>query len=583
MENNRRLALALALVVIVVLLTQFLFPQRRAPVPVTARTPAGAPAGGPAATTAPTAAAATASPTVAAPAGTTTPSPAGTAEPLPPAETITVSGTSAAYDVSSVGASLTTARMLGYNSLAPARLGGGAPVQLTPTGEPILSYRLVVPGDTLPLSRVPFRVSRPSATAVQLDGTTTTRAGAPVAVSIVYSFVPDSFVAHVRGTVQGVTGPAYLLTDLPSTLRITEPDTLEHFTHLAYAYKPATKDAKSVAFSRIDPGERQIVAGPLTWAVAKSKYFLVGALAPNGAGTRGQFTELDLTGGVRTTKLATRAAATLVQQLDNGGFAFDLYAGPQEWRHLHAMGRDFENANPYGGWTQGIVQPFATLVIRALLWMHDSFKLSYGWVLILFGVTVRLILWPLQQGAMRSQLKMQRVQPELQAVQERYKSDPQKLQQEMMKVYAAHGMSPFSALSGCLPMLIPLPIFFALFFVFQNTIEFRGVPFLWLHDISLKDPYYVLPILVAVTQFLMSWIGMRGAPPNPQAQMLTYAMPAMFLFFFINVASGLNLYYLTQNLIMLPQQWLLARERQKAQGKPVVQGTPVRAGSPMRR
>jgi YidC/Oxa1 family membrane protein insertase len=266
----------------------------------------------------------------------------------------------------------------------------------------------------------------------------------------------------------------------------------------------------------------------------------------------------------------------VVQKLDNGGFAFDVYAGPQEWRHLHAMGRDFENANPYGGWTQGIVQPFATFVIRALLWMHDSFKLSYGWVLILFGVTVRLILWPLQQGAMRSQLKMQRVQPELQAVQERYKNDPQKLQAEMMKVYAAHGMSPFSALSGCLPMLIPLPIFFALFFVFQNTIEFRGVPFLWLHDISLKDPFYILPILVAVTQFLMSWIGMRGAPPNPQAQMLTYAMPAMFLFFFINVASGLNLYYLTQNLIMLPQQWLLARERQKTQGAPVVQGTPVR-------
>ena len=187
-----------------------------------------------------------------------------------------------------------------------------------------------------------------------------------------------------------------------------------------------------------------------------------------------------------------------------------------------------------------------------------------------------------QQKSMRTSIKMQRVQPELQAVQERYKGDPVRSQQEMMKVYAAHDMSPFSTLSGCLPMLIPLPIFFALFFVFQNTIEFRGVPFLWLHDISLKDPFYVLPILVAGTQFLMSWIGMRNAPPNPQAQMLTYAMPAMFLFFFINVASGLNLYYLTQNLIMLPQQWLLAQERQKTQSKPVVQGTPIRTGSPLR-
>jgi YidC/Oxa1 family membrane protein insertase len=577
MENNRRLALALGLVVLVVLLTQFLFPQRRTPVPPTTAatsTQATSPTAESTTPAAATPSTATATPTVgAAPAATT---PAASAQPTLPAETVTIGSRAASYDFSSAGAALVTARMLGYNSLAPARLGGGQPVQLTPPGEPVVALRLVVPGDTLVLARTTFRVTRPSANAVQFDGQATTRAGAPVGVSVVYSIVPDSFVAHVRGTVQGVTGPAYLLADLPATLRVTEPDTVDHFSHLAYAYKPMTKDAKSVSFSKLEPGERQIVPGPLTWTVAKSKYFLVAALAPNATAPAAQFTELDLTGGVRTTKLATRATATVVQKLDNGGFAFDVYAGPQEWRHLHAMGRDFENANPYGGWTQGIVQPFATFVIRALLWMHDSFKLSYGWVLILFGVTVRLILWPLQQGAMRSQLKMQRVQPELQAVQERYKNDPQKLQAEMMKVYAAHGMSPFSALSGCLPMLIPLPIFFALFFVFQNTIEFRGVPFLWLHDISLKDPFYILPILVAVTQFLMSWIGMRGAPPNPQAQMLTYAMPAMFLFFFINVASGLNLYYLTQNLIMLPQQWLLARERQKTQGAPVVQGTPVR-------
>jgi YidC/Oxa1 family membrane protein insertase len=443
------------------------------------------------------------------------------------------------------------------------------------------------------LARTAFTVTRPAAqgraSVVQLDGTAQTRAGAAVPVQFVYSFAPDSYVVHVRGTVQGVTGPAFLLVDLPSTLRVTEKDSLDHYANLAFAVKPTNKDARSVPFAKLDPGEREIIPGPLTWGVTKSKYFIVGALATPAL----PFTELSVQGGVRTSKVATRATATLVQALANGGFAFDLYAGPQEWRHLSSMGRDFENANPYGGWLQGIVQPFATMVIRALLWMHDTFKLSYGWVLVVFGVLVRIVLWPLQQGAMRSQLKMQRVQPELQAVQERFKGDPQKLQQEMMKVYAAHGMSPFSALSGCLPMLIPLPIFFALFFVFQNTIEFRGVPFLWMSDISVKDPYYVLPVLVAVTQFVISWIGMRGAPPNPQAQMLTYAMPAMFLFFFINVAAGLNLYYLTQNIIMLPQQWLLANERQKAQGKAVVQGTPTpkrgdtggppKQGSPLRK
>ena len=131
-------------------------------------------------------------------------------------------------------------------------------------------------------------------------------------------------------------------------------------------------------------------------------------------------------------------------------------------------------------------------------------------------------------------------------------------------------MSPFSSLSGCLPMLIPLPIFFALFFVFQNTIEFRGVSFMWLPDISIKDPFYVLPVLVAVTAMVLSYIGMKGMKSNDQQKMMMYMMPAMMLFIFLNMASGLNLYYLVQNLASLPQQWLIAHERGKQ--TPLVRG-----------
>ena len=133
-------------------------------------------------------------------------------------------------------------------------------------------------------------------------------------------------------------------------------------------------------------------------------------------------------------------------------------------------------------------------------------------------------------------------------------------------------MSPFSSLSGCLPMLIPLPVFFALFFVFQNTIEFRGVPFLWLPDISIKDPVYVLPILVAITAMALSWIGMKGMKANEQQKIMMYMMPAMMLLFFFNMASGLNLYYLVQNLASLPQQWLIAHERSKNATVPLVRG-----------
>jgi YidC/Oxa1 family membrane protein insertase len=140
----------------------------------------------------------------------------------------------------------------------------------------------------------------------------------------------------------------------------------------------------------------------------------------------------------------------------------------------------------------------------------------------------------------------------------------------MMRIYKDHGMSPFSALSGCLPMLIPMPVLFALFFVFQNTIEFRGVEFLWMTDISQADPLYILPLVMGASMFVLSWIGMRNAPPNPQAKIMLYVLPLMMMFFLFNFAAGLNLYYAAQNIAALPQQWLIANERLKATKKVAV-------------
>lgn len=574
MDNSRRFFLAIALTALVLVGWNFLFPPPKAPPkPVTDARPA--PAAVAASNAAASAAIAPTAPSVAAADSL--------AVPAAPVETVTVGGPRAAYRIASLGGALVGAEMSGYRSLAAVPGSGGASrvqgrdedgprVQLARRGEALLAYRLVVPGDTLALARVPFRVSRPGATSVQLDGTASGRTLRDVPVSLTYTVQPDSFVIRVQGTVRGVNGPTFLLVDLPPTLAVTERDSADHFTHLSFAWKPRTDDAEGLTFAKLDPGERKLAEGPLAWAVAKSKYFLVGVLA----NAQQPFAEASFTGGVRTGKAATQAQGTVVLPLANGGFGFESYVGPQEWRRLVAMGREFEHSNPYGGWFQGIVQPFATLAMKFMLWLHDTFRLSYGWVLVLLGVLVRLVMWPLQQNMLRNQIKMQRIQPELQLVQDRYKSDPQKLQQELFKVYQSHGMSPFSPLTGCLPMLLPMPIFLALFFVFQNTIEFRGVPFLWLADISLKDPFYILPLLVAGTQFLMSWIGMRGTPPNPQTQTITYMMPAIFLVFFINVASGLNLYYFVQNLVGLPQQWLLARERTKQGVTPVVQGAAAR-------
>jgi YidC/Oxa1 family membrane protein insertase len=482
---------------------------------------------------------------------------------LVPIDTAVVSTTVADYRTTNKGAALIGASLTQFQALSNGGRTRSGTVELGLPNERMLGFRLVVPGDTIDLTRQVFR------SAQSQDGANTVvRYDADLGgktVSISYSFRPDSYRVDVSAAVAGVPENSYLLVDLPPGFRSSESDTTEDHMHLAYAYKPELSGAEGIKFSSLDPGEREIETGPITWGVAKNKYFILGVLAPKG-GT--QFAEINVTGGDRINDEAVRGHATLVTPLKAGNAAFEVYVGPQEFKRLVALGREFETSNPYGGWIQGIVQPFATMVIKLLLWMKTTLGLSYGWILVIFGVTIRVVLWPLNQKAMRSSMQMQRIQPEMQAIQTRYKSDPQKLQAAMMELYKEHGMSPFSSLSGCLPMLIPLPVFFALFFVFQNTIEFRGVPFLWFPDISVKDPYYIIPILVAATTLLMSWIGMRGTKVGDQQKMMMYLMPGMMLVFFFSMASGLNLYYFIQNLASLPQQWLIARER----SKPVIKG-----------
>ncbi|GAC1650904.1 MAG: membrane protein insertase YidC [Gemmatimonadaceae bacterium] len=484
------------------------------------------------------------------------------------AETTVIETRVARYVFSNIGAAPLSATLVGYRDKGGR---GKNPVNLVRPGDQLLRYQLITGRDTLRLQTTPFHKVRTTTP----NGIETLTYSATVdgrRSEIAYSFALDSYLVHVQGSVAGVPdGASYLLMTLPETIQSEEADTLDDQGHLSFAFKPQREGAKGIAFRKLDPGERKLESGPLTWVASKNKYFVVGLLAPENGQS---FSELLAVGGPRTSKVPARATGTVVAALRGGTFAFDVYAGPQEWRRLRALGRDFDTVNPYGGWLQAVVQPFATLVMRILLWMRAELGLSYGWVLVVFGITVRLILWPLNQTAMRSSLKMQRIQPELQAAQKRYKDDSARQQQEIMRIYKEHDMSPFSTLTGCLPMLIPMPILFALFFVFQNTIEFRGVPFLWLADISLKDPFYILPVIMGATMFALSWIGMRNAPPNPQAKMMGYFFPAMMTFFFLNFASGLNLYYAVQNLATIPQQWLIARER----GRTVAAG----AGTPQK-
>ena len=158
--------------------------------------------------------------------------------------------------------------------------------------------------------------------------------------------------------------------------------------------------------------------------------------------------------------------------------------------------------NPIGwAFLRPIVRPFVGIIHWTVNTLHDQFRLGYAWVLIVIGFLVRILLWPLNQRPCGRRLRLQAIMPLAQEIREKYSDDPQEDDQETMKLYREHKANP---LGGCLPLLIPWPVLIALFFVFQNTIQLRGVPFLWLPDLSAPDPLYILPFFLGASMFLLA-------------------------------------------------------------------------------
>ncbi len=491
------------------------------------------------------------------------PLPAGPEGVAVPAETLTVSSALYTYRVSSRGGMITQATPNSYKSLYQAERG--QPVRLLPDSSGINQLALLVGRDTLTLSEWSFTPSARTLTVSQRDSLVLTATRGQVTVTLVYGFRPDDYQIDVSGQVTGL-GPVggTLLIGMGRGMRQTEADTNANW--FDYGVVTKTDESKLLKFTSLDPGEVRTVNGPFEWAAVKSKYFVTALLAVD-------------SGAAKITGATVRAwpGSGRVHQADvtfgvpveaRGDFRYRVYAGPMEYPRLRAIGHDFYDINPYG-WPgfRTLIRPIAVGARWLLVWMHQHLSLAYGAVLVVFGILIRVLLWPLNQRGMRASMRMQAIQPEMQRLQEQYKNDPQKLQVEVMGLYKREGVNPFS---GCWPMLLPWPVLLALFFVLANTIELRGQSFLWLPDLSLKDPFYILPIVMGLSMFGLNKIGMSGMPPNPQTKMMLYFLPIMMTVMFLNFASGLNLYYFVQNLASIPQQWLLAKERRKAQTQPVV-------------
>jgi len=187
--------------------------------------------------------------------------------------------------------------------------------------------------------------------------------------------------------------------------------------------------------------------------------------------------------------------------------------------------------------------------------LHD-FAQNWGLAIILLTVIVKLILFPLTAASYRSMANMRRVAPQMKRLQERYADDRQKLSQEMMALYKKEQVNP---LGGCLPMLLPMPIFLALYWVLFESVELRHAPFLlWIDDLAAMDPFFVLPLLMGATMYLQQL--MSPAMGDPMQQRIMRIMPVMFTVLFLFFPAGLVLYWLVNNVISIGQQWYIMRQ-----------------------
>jgi YidC/Oxa1 family membrane protein insertase len=496
-------------------------------------------------------------------------------------DTVAVSSPLYTYGVSTRGARLVEAELHRYPSVAPGEQGRRA--QIMPEGSELLGLTVVRGRDTVDFQDAVFT---PSTDSLAVRGDTSLRLAAErngVRLDLTYTFSPDDYRVRVSGRASGI-GPngGTLLVGMGPTMANTEANLQENHRELALVTR--RDETERTNFNSLEPGERRALSGPFVWTALKSKYFVTGLIAADSTGGRIAGATLQATPGADDpTAARIRVSMPLPP---SGAFDYLLYAGPMEYDRLARLGHGFDDVNPYG-WPgfRTIIRMIAVPVRWLLVWMHENLHLAYGLVLVAFGILVRLILWPLNQKAMRANMKLQEVQPLMKDIQDRYKSDPQRMQQEMFKLYKEHKVNP---LGGCWPMLLPMPVLFALFFVFQNAIELRGASFLWLPDLSRPDPLYIIPVVMGASMYFLTKVGQMGMEPNPQMKMMLYMMPLMMTGMFLFFPSGLNLYYTVSNIASIPQQWFLGRERMKRTARAIVdvkteRPAPAKAAPPKKR
>ncbi|MFO0774945.1 MAG: membrane protein insertase YidC [Nitrospiraceae bacterium] len=352
------------------------------------------------------------------------------------------------------------------------------------------------------------------------------------------TFHHDSYLVDIAVRLEGVSGPVDV--GLGANFGVVEWG--EGFIGLI---GPASLVDEKV--EKDTPSTENERSGAVKWAALQDKYFM-SVIIPRQATSVLVKKELD--------KVVSTAVRT---PLPAGGAPIELqlYAGPKEYDSLRAMNLGLEDTIDfgwfiYGSW--GIVKMVAKPLFAVLRTINDVTH-NYGISIILVTVALKLLFSPLQYKSYKSMKDMQLIQPKVLAIQEKYKDDRDRLNKELIKLYRDHKVNP---VGGCLPMLLQMPVFVALFNVLYMTIELRQAPFLlWVRDLSVPDPWYVLPIVMGATMVIQQKIMPTTMDPMQAKVMLI--LPVMMTFLFLTFPAGLVLYWLTNNTLTILQQFVTDR------------------------
>jgi len=399
-----------------------------------------------------------------------------------------------------------------------------------------------------------------------------------------YRVHPDDYALDLSVEIQGVP-IAWRMTDYSLTTRswplVNEGNPVDELRSLRASSIVGANVHREVAGS-LRKGPKVFEGNAVSTAI-QTRYFMGAVAVTQGAGksvtARAEARTLRPQELARLPQGASTTQEVAVNELAMGlpatgapAHRFVLYFGPSEYFRLAHVGHQLERFVDLG-WTW--IRPFSKLLLQILVWLHGVLK-NYGVAIVLLATLVRVVLHPLNMMSIKSMRAMQRLQPEMERIKDKYKNDPAALNTAVMALYRENKVNPAG---GCLPMVMQMPLFIALYSVLYNAIELRQAPFMaWIHDLSAPDllfsigpfPLRLLPVLMAGSGLLSQ----RLTPIDPRQAPTMYMMNVMMLVFFYNLPSGLVLYWTVMNLLTSLQQWLALRE----DGSPAVP-IPATAGT----